>query len=525
MTTDTLLSSLLAEQDALLRTFITVVMLVAGHAAAKITSFSVRKIWIRGDDLTKKELERRYDTVRYLKYALDSVVILAGLVYLNTGLTATLTSTLAQSIPKIASAVLVGLLGLILVNLTAKVGGKVLKGLGVRDYLRDAGISKNATNGLRIGAQGFLYLLVIQIVLDSLGVGNTFISEAITASSYAVVGLGAALIFWGFKDIFKNLAAGFYLKNTRLVRPGEKVYLEDESGEIRGIDLFSTEIETDGGYTMITKNSDVMNADLKFKKTQNDVETLEDMKEYFIAQDPSYCGPASAEMALSIFGYRYGQDEIGEICGTEVGQGTMPDDLIGAIEGLTDGEVHAEYVEYDKITDLADEFKVWFNDGALIIPNFAKPVLFPQADTAHYSLCVGVEGDELLIVDPSADTVSGGVYYADSGEMLEAMREFEGRTRGYLVLAPEDTTAYWRISKGLLYADETFYDQLNKNMELQLRRILRQGRILKNVLPDQLQDYLDRWKREENVERLWKPESEREQEGDKEDEQTSDTGQ
>ena len=520
-----ILTSFASGQEALFRTLVTLGFLIAGHITAKLVAVVIRKLWmVRGEDLTKKTIEKRYETTKHIAYTIDAAVIAVALFYLNTGLTSSLTQEFTSSLPNVLSVVLVGLLGIIGINLATRFGSSFFGSMGLRTYLQEVGLSRNSVKILSIGVKAFLYLVVIQIVLQRLGIGDTFLNRAITASAYAAVFVFAGLIFWGFKDIFKNLAAGFYLKNTRLVRPGEKVYLDDESGEIKGIDLFSTEIETDGGYRMITKNSKVMDADLKFKRTQNDIETLEDMKKYFIAQDPSFCGPASAEMALSIFGYRYSQEEIGEISGTEVGEGTMPDDLIKAVESLTDGEVQAEYVEYEKITDLADEFKVWFNDGALIIPNFAKPVLFPQADTAHYSLCVGVEGDELLIVDPSADTVSGGVYYADSGEMLEAMGEFEGRSRGYLVVAPEDTTAYWRISKGLLYADETFYDQLNKNMELQLRRILRQGRILKNVLPDQLQDYLDEWKREENVERLWKPESKREEEED-EDEQSADSGQ
>lgn len=518
-----ILTSFASGQEALFRTIVTLGFLVAGHITAKLIATVIRKLWmIREEDLTKKTIERRYETTKHITYTIDVFVIGASLFYLNTGLTSSLTQKLTSSLPNVLSVILVGLLGIIGINLITRFGGSFFGSMGIRTYLQDVGLSRNSVRILSIGVKAFLYLVVIQIVLQRLGIGDTFLNKAITASAYATVFVLGGLVFWGFKDIFRNLAAGFYLKNTRLVRPGEKVYLEEESGEIKGIDLFSTEIETDGGYRMITKNSKVMDADLKFKRTQNDIETLEDMKKYFIAQDPSYCGPASAEMALSIFGYRYSQEEIGEICGTEVGTGTMPDDLIKAVESLTDGEVQADYIEYEKITDLADEFKVWFNDGALIIPNFAKPVLFPQADTAHYSLCVGVEGDELLIVDPSADTVSGGVYYADSGEMLEAMGEFEGRSRGYLVIAPEDTTAYWRISKGLLYADETFYDQLNKNMELQLRRILRQGRILKNVLPDQLQDYLDQWKREENVERLWKPESKRKEE--EEDDEPTDSG-
>jgi hypothetical protein len=518
-----LLTNLASGQENLFKTLVTIGILISGHITARLTGAIIRKIWmVKEDNLTKKTIEKRYETSQDIVYFADAVVIGLALFYINSGLTSSLTQQLTSSLPNILSVVLVGLLGIIGINLTTRLGSTFIGSMGLRTYLKEMGLSKSSVKILSTGIKAFLYLVVIQIVLQRLGIGDTFLTRAITASAYATVFVLAGLIFWGFKDIFKNLAAGFYLKNTRLVRPGEKVYLEDESGKIKGIDLFSTEIETDGGYRMITKNSKVMDADLKFKRTQSDVETLEDMKEYFIAQDPSYCGPASVEMALSIFGYRYSQEEIGNISDTEVGEGTMPDDLIKATESLTDGEVHAEYVEYEKVTDLADEFKVWFNDGALIIPNFAKPVLFPQADTAHYSLCVGVEGDELLMVDPSADTVSGGVYYADSGEMLEAMAEFEGRSRGYLVIAPEDTTAYWRISKGLLYADETFYDQLNKNMELQLRRILRQGRILKNVLPDQLEEYIDNWEKDEKVDRLWKPEKGREEEN--KDEQSTDSG-
>ena len=504
------ISDLASSQGALFKTLVTLGLLIGGHIIVKILTTVFRKTWMRrGDDLTKKAIQRRYDTVQNISYILDAGVIAVALLYLNTGLTTELTENLAESLPEVFSVILIGILGIILVNFITKLAGGFLNRVGTRNYLRDVGLSRNATHLMSIAVKGFLYLVVIQIVLEQLGIGNTFLNKAITASAYAAVFLVAGLLFWGFKDLSRNMAAGIYLKNSRLVRPGEKVYLDGESGKIRDIDLFSTEVETDNGYRMLTQNSKVMDADMKFKDTQSDIETLEDVKRHFTAQDPSFCGPASAEMALSIFGYRYSQETIGEMCGTEVGVGTMPDDIIESVEDLTDEEVRVDYVEYDKITDLADEFKAWFNDGALIIPNFAKPVLFPEADTAHYSLCVGVEGDDLLIVDPSADTVSGGVYYADSSEMLEAMGEFEGRSRGYLVIAPEDTTAYWRINEGLIYSDKSFYDEINKNMELQLRRILRQGRILKNVLPEDLQSYLERWKKDEKVGRVWKPESTR----------------
>lgn len=254
---------------------------------------------------------------------------------------------------------------------------------------------------------------------------------------------------------------------------------------------------------MITKNSEVMNADLKFKRTQSDVETLEDMKKYFVAQDPSYCGPASAEMALGILGYGYGQEEIGEACGAEVGEGVEVDDLKESIEELTDGEVKAAFVEYDKITELGEEFKTWFNDGGLIIPNFYKPELFSNASAGHYVLSVGAEGEELLILDPSG--TNGGVYYVDEDRMKQAMSEFDHK-RGYIVMAPKGTTAHWRLKNNLIYSDKSYYDELSKTLEVRLRKILRQGRIMKNVTPSSIEDYIETWRSDEKLTRVWKPE-------------------
>lgn len=505
----------IGREQATVQIMVTLSILIIGHLGAKFVKTVGRRLWVAEAEITKKELIRRQEALQYTGYIIDASAISVALLYLNTGITREIVQRTAEFAPRLLSAMLIAVLGLLVIQIVTRLGENFLRTMGIQNYLREIGVSHNGVRVISGFFKAFLYLILLQISLDQLGVGDSFVRELITASSWAAAFLIAGLMLYGFKDLIENFAAGIYLKSSRLVKPGEKVYLDDDSGEIRSVDLFSTEIGTGGGYNLVTQNKNIMDADLKFKRSKGDLDTLEDIKKYFTAQDPSYCGPASAEMALNIFGYRFNQNEIGAMAGTEKGVGTMPEDIIEVVEELTDEEVKGAYIEYDKVTDLSDEFKTWFNDGALIIPNFAKPVLFPQANTAHYSLCVAVEGDELLIVDPSADTVSGGVYYADSSEMLEAMGEFEGRTRGYVVLAPEDTTAYWRINEGLIYSDENLYDHINKNMELQLRRILRQGRILKNVLPDQLEDYLEKWEKDEKVGRVWKPE-----EGGEEDEDT-----
>ncbi len=500
------------------RLILTALILIFGHMLVR----SFRKLALRvlidtGDEANKKKTEEAREKVTYAAYFLDIAVIGLALFYLNADISRELYSASVAALPNIISVILVAILGIIGVNIFVKVIVDFFSTLGFSKHLRRAGMTKEISKVSETVFKIFLYLLLLQFVLVEASLAESTVQELVTATTWALALLVAALMFYGFKDLFKNFAAGVYLKNSRSVKANEKIYLDGERGELIDVSLFSTTVDTNDGYTMVAPNSQVMDSNVKFKRTRSDIKTLEDMKRYFTAQDPSYCGPASAEMALNIFGFAHKQEEIGNLAESEVGKGTMPQDLIEAVETLTEGEVRGAYVDYNKIGNLSDELKTWFDNGALVIPNFAKPVLFPGSEKAHYSLCVGVEGDELIIVDPSIETVSGGVYYADGPEMRQAMAEFEGRERGYVVLAPEGTTAHWRIENGLIYSDSNFYDQLSKNMELRLKKIMRQGRLLKTALPEPVNTYIEKWNREEKVNRLWKPEGKKEEGNNDED--------
>lgn len=496
------LVNFLGTEQASIRIIVTLLILVFGHIGVRLTREVGRKFWITGqEDLNRKRLSDRQETLKYASYLLDAGVIVVALVYLNQGFTNTFFTQLAEFLPQLLSAILIGILGIIAIQLLAKLGENFLRTVGAPTYLREVGLSQNSVKVVAALIKSFLYLILLQIALTQLGIGDTFIRELVNASSWAAAFLVAGLLFYGFKDLFQNYAAGIYLKNSRLVRPGEEVKLGDnERGEIRDTSLLSTLVETDKGYTIMAPNAKIMNSELRFKRTKNDVETLEDMKNYFVAQHPAYCGPASMEMALDIFGFSHDQDEIGEKANTTEEEGTEVEDLMETTEKLTDDEVKCSFIEYDKISDLKDEFKTWFNDGALVIPNFYKPELFPDATTGHYVLSVGVEGDEILVVDPSAK--SGGVYYVNSNRLYDAMGD-HGHKRGYIVVAPEGTTAYWRIKNDLTYSEKTYYDELSKTLENRLRKLIRQGKLLRNVMPNSVEDYMDDWHSREKITRIW----------------------
>ncbi|MDY6773877.1 MAG: mechanosensitive ion channel, partial [Candidatus Nanohaloarchaea archaeon] len=507
----------LLQQSLAVKVVLTFFILAGGTALARLSSRLTRYLWERTlpkGEVAERIRKRKRSPDQIVEYAVVVLTLAVATLYINSSAVSNIASQIALYTPRVITAILVFLLGLVLVKGVLSGIRAFIENLDVKKQAETVGVSPKVLDGFLVGIKFFLYLVVVELSIIQLGVSSAIINNTITAASYGIVLLLALLGFFGFKDLLQNYAAGIYLRSSDVLKPGKRVKMDDETGEIREISAFGTTVTTDSGYFMLSPNQKLMDREILFKRVKADVETLEDITDYFVAQDPSYCGPASAEMALAMFGFDMSQGDLAEKSGTEVGEGVEPEPLMDAVEEMTGEEVRTAYIEHDRITDLSDEFKAWFNDGALIIPNFAKPVLFPESHRGgHYALSVGAEGRELLIVDPSAHTVSGGVYYVEGSEMREAMDEWEGKKRGYIVLAPKGTTAYWRLKEDLIYSDTGLYDQLSKSLELQLGRILRQGRILKQVTPDAVEDFLEQWRREEKVKRVWTPE--REQGGEK----------
>ncbi|WEL19874.1 mechanosensitive ion channel domain-containing protein [Candidatus Nanohalococcus occultus] len=477
--------------DVFTRVLVSLIILVVGHLGVRLSKVLAKKLWIAPKEFSKKEVEDRLETVQYTGYILDAGVITAALLYLNKGLTSNLSSDLADSLPELMSVILIGVLGFIAINLSIKAGKEFFEAIGTTAYFKEIGMTENTLDIIAGAVKAFLYLILLQILLNQLSVGDTFIAELVTASSWAFALMLAALLFWGLKDLFTNTAAGLYLKNSRMVRPGEEVKLGDETGEIKKVSLFSTEVTTDKGYTLLKPNKAIMDSEIRFKRTKNDLETLEDIKSYFVSQSGEGSGPAVMEMALDVFGYQASQERLAK-------DAEDRESLMQAVENVTNNEVKTGYVEKEKITKLGDELKAWFNDGALVAITLDKEEVIPEGE-GRYILGIGVEENEVLIIDPSRS--SGGVYFIEQSNLIEAMTDDDG----YTVVAPNGTTAYWRIKKDLLYSDKTYYDELSKTLEARLNKMIRQGRIMKQVMPSSVREYVDDWRSGKYASRVWKP--------------------
>lgn len=488
------------------KVLITLLILFLGFLIARgisriITAVNKRR---SEEDIVKK-IKKGGKPARTIEYVIIILTIITALIYLNASLTNQMLSKIVNYTPTLISTILIIILGVIVTNFLVGLLKGFFETFKFKEYIERSGLSPKIFDSLMIGLKIFLYIVVLEIAITQLGISMQLLSNTLTAASYAIVFLLALLGFFGFKDLVENYAAGIYLKSSRILKPGERIKISDETGEIRDISSFGTTVDTASGYFMLIPNKSLMNREVMFKRTKAEVSTLEDIKEYFQAEDPSYCGPASAEMALAMFGFDFTQGDIAEMSETEKGEDIDPEKLGSSVERLTKNEVKSAFVDFDKITNLGDELKAWLNDGALPILQFLKPVIFPESTSGHYVLCAGVEGNEILAIDPSSQT--GGVYYVDQKDMLRAMSEYEGK-KGYTVLAPRGTTAYWRIKQDLIFSHPNFYEKLSKSLEVQLSKILRRSRILKNVTPKAVEDFIKKWRTEEKIHRMWRPEKE-----------------
>ena len=146
---------------------------------------------------------------------------------------------LRESIPQIAGAITVLVIGVILVRLLSKAADKAL---GRATHIEPT-VARFLSNIIKYA----LWVVVAVTVLTQFGVQTTSI---IAALGGLALGVGLAL-----QGTLSNVAAGVMILIQRPFRVGEMITAGIVNGEVRGIGLFTTEIiQPDGVYVMVPNN-------------------------------------------------------------------------------------------------------------------------------------------------------------------------------------------------------------------------------------------------------------------------------
>ena len=432
------------------------------------------------------------------------LTVVTALTYAQIEVNFNLTQKVQQLLPTLLVFLLLFLAALLLTKIVVLLIDILVKKTGIMTLIR--GYNQETLYGLARGIVGIiLFLFFLGEALQYGGLAMGTYGRFVSYLFYPFLIFLFVIILFGTKDIIQNAGAGAYLKYAGLLKEGH--YIDKENVSYKITDTFLTGVEAEKDKDRVFLSYSSLLKGFSSKKVKTEVDTLEEIKEQFIAQNPSYCGPASSSMLLKMFGYEFTQEEIGEAAKTEVSKegepaGTKPHDLIRAVKTLTKGKVKGVWIDADHIVDLKNEIKTWLNDDALLIIDYKKSYLFPSAKKAHYSLCLGVSDDELLVLDPSFKT--GGVFYADYRKVWAGMDTtsalFNGK-RGYLVFALDGSPAFRRIEEGAIYFSPSMYHHISKRILKLLGDVEEKSKHLDKVFPERLKKIAGK----EKIARLWKP--------------------
>jgi len=438
-------------------------------------------------------------------YAIMTTSIVLALIALRFDIYTIFVYTIYSNLPIVISAVLLIILTILVVQFVFFSLHQFLKRSGLMTVVQDYGREGLLTVSLAV-LKGIVYIILILVSLNLLGIDISKIVKTLGWVLLPLLIMILGLLFVGLKNFVENVAYGFYIKSTHLVRVGEIIKIRNMEGTIRSISYQGTLLHTKNGYSIFILHRQLFKNFVYFKKVEPILDTLEKIKDHYISQQRSFCGPASASVVLKIFGIDVPQEKIGKMAKTEVGKGTHPRTLIQVVQKITERKVIGIWVDIDKIYNLRREIKTWLYDGGFPILDFKKSALFPDSTTAHYSVCLGVQGDDLLILDPNEK--KGGIYYSDYRTVHKGMdthSELIGGKRGFLVLAPKGTTAHYRIENGLAYSDVDLYGKLNNSLRAKLKKMAAKSSVIESVLPQNVQKMIKDYRKTDKVSRLWQP--------------------
>ncbi len=479
-------------------------ILTGGYLISKIVSrFLLR--FIRNE----QPIERKETIQTITERIIITLTVIASILYLGETTGTDFFINFLEVLPKILLAILLIMIASIIINILIWILKSFLYYTHIEDFLPKE-FSSFAMPMILFVARVILYLVALEIIFGLINIPG--IQMILSFILYPLIFLVFAILIIAAINPVRDISAKLYLTSLANFRPGNIISIDNDQYTIKRIKTFYTELNDNKNNLVIFPHRELSGKKISFKKPMKEIETLEDLQKLYVAQLKSYCGPASAQMALSIFNYKHSQEELGKMMKTKTRKsekdvaGTHPQEIIKAVEKATKKKVRGAWVGFERIYDLKNELITWLNQGGLIIVDYKKNYLFPKAKYAHYSLLVGVRGDEFLIVDPSS--VSGGVYYVDYRDILIGMDTYspliQGK-RGYIVLAPQGTEAYQRLKDNIIYYHPSMYDRLTKNMEVYLSKLTHPG-VIKNIFPESIRKNINALEPKEQIRRVWKPE-------------------
>lgn len=351
-------------------------------------------------------------------------------------------------------------------------------------YLKEFDISRSAVHAAFFIAKFFVVIFFASIALRFAQVEIPLIDTVLIACIYASIAALVGLTFYSFKDYAANMLLSTYISRN-VIRVGQKVRYENQSGEVTAITSHGTVIRLETGYNAIIPNSRIVRDPVIVKRVESDLSGLDNLAREYTVTLSSDSGIAVLQMVLGVFEIQKNREEVKE---SAKAKDDTPDSEIRALARAANTssnlEVKGAFVEYNQNYHFRQEMKSWLTEEALIVVHYQGK----DEKHARYRLIVGVEGDEFITLDTSK---SGGTQVINAASLEKSLIDRKTR-KGYLVYAKKGSPAYWRITEKLFYGDVSAYQSISKSFERYLKKVLRKSRVVNTFLSPHVKNRIER---------------------------------
>jgi len=160
--------------------------------------------------------------------------------------------TSSNFILKVAIALTIFSLGLILGKILGKTAQRFIKDSGIEDSIK-------STTKIKINFSTFIGAIISYVIiffslvwaLDILDIASTILN----IFSGAILVLFLIVIFLGFKDFIPNATAGFFIHSKGTIQKGDKIRHQNIEGIIESTGIIETVIKTKEGDTIFIPNT------------------------------------------------------------------------------------------------------------------------------------------------------------------------------------------------------------------------------------------------------------------------------
>ncbi len=189
-----------------------------------------------------------------IKYFVFFSALLITVDYLQIQAAEGIVSGIWLFLPRVIISTLIIIIGSIVIELIVDLVKFNLRDIGI-DRFADETRTPKVSSAIATLLRFFLYLVLTLIALSNLGVEVVLLDTLTTAFGVSAIMAVVLTLFWSVKDILPDITSGIYLKNSLLLKEGDKIAFGGIKGKLIRVGLLVTEIRRQNEIVFVPNSS------------------------------------------------------------------------------------------------------------------------------------------------------------------------------------------------------------------------------------------------------------------------------